>query len=45
VVLGFLLMTVTTFGLGLISYISDGTLFIYFGVLLRFFQGAGDILV
>jgi MFS family permease len=36
VVLGFSLMTLSTFGLGLASYFSDATLFIYFGVLLRF---------
>jgi len=36
VVLGFLLMAMSSLGLGLTSYFSDATLFIYFRVFLRF---------
>lgn len=36
-------MCSTTFGLGCLAYIQDPMAFIIIGVLLRFFQGAGDI--
>ena len=45
ILLGFFLVTVTTFGLGAISYLDNGNYFIYVGIGLRFFQGAGDIML
>lgn len=38
-------MTTTTFGLGLISMIDSPNAFKYSAVVLRFFQGQGDVLL
>ena len=45
ILVGFLLMTATTFGLGALGYVNDATTFKYVGIVLRFFQGQGDILL
>ena len=45
ILFGFLLMTLTTFGLGFISYSKDAKLFLGVSIFLRFFQGMGDILL
>ena len=45
ILVGFVLMTSTTFGLGALSHIEDANTFKYLGIFLRFFQGQGDILL
>lgn len=45
ILLGFFLVTITTIGLGSIAHITNGTYFTYTAIILRFFQGAGDILL
>ena len=45
IIFGFFMLTATTFGLGAISRISDPHLFKYIAVILRFFQGQGDVLL
>lgn len=42
IVIGFFLMTSSTFGLGLIGLFNDPVYFKYTAILLRFLQGAGD---
>lgn len=42
---GLFLVTITTIGLGAIEALSNGKYFIYCGIGLRFFQGAGDIML
>jgi MFS family permease len=42
---GFFLVTITTIGLGAIANLSNGLYFTYCGIGLRFFQGAGDIML
>jgi hypothetical protein len=38
-------MTLSTYGIGVVSYIKDPTLFITIGIIMRFLQGMGDILL
>jgi MFS family permease len=45
IIFGFFLITLTTFGLGLIHYIKDHQVFYYTALALRFFQGQGDVLL
>lgn len=45
IILGFFLLTLTTFALGVVSLISNATIFKYVAVVVRFFQGLGDILL
>ena len=45
VLVGFGLLTISTFGLGAISNFTDPHLFKYFAVGLRFIQGQGDIML
>ena len=45
ILLGFLLLTVTTFGLGAIARFEDPYWFKYLAIGLRFFQGQGDIMI
>lgn len=45
IIFGFFLMTITTFGLGWISMISNSQTFKYVAVVVRFFQGQGDIML
>jgi MFS family permease len=45
IICGFFMLTGTTFGLGAISRISDPHLFKYIAIVLRFFQGQGDVLL
>lgn len=45
IVVGFILMTITTCGLGAISYINNPYVFKYSACVLRFFQGQGDVLL
>mmetsp|Transcript_16904 Transcript_16904/g.26007 ORF Transcript_16904/g.26007 Transcript_16904/m.26007 type:complete len:110 (+) Transcript_16904:228-557(+) len=45
IIFGFLLMTATTFGLGAIANLESPIAFEYVAVLLRFFQGQGDVLL
>ena len=45
ILLGFSLMTATTFGLGLISALSSPSDFYYVAMVLRFFQGQGDVMI
>ena len=44
IVLGFVILTVTTFGLGAIAAFEDPHWFKYIAVALRFFQGQGSIM-
>lgn len=43
ILLGFLTMTMTTIGLGMMTYIDDPVLFFVVGNILRFVQGMGDV--
>lgn len=43
--IGFFLITVTTYGLGLLSLIDNSDTFLYTALILRFFQGQGDVLL
>ena len=45
IIVGFFMLTLTTAGLGLISYIKDAQYFFYSAMVLRFFQGQGDVLL
>ena len=45
IVIGFFLLTITTFALGWIAAISNAQTFKYVAVVVRFFQGLGDILL
>ena len=45
ILLGFLLLTVTTFGLGAIAILDDPYWFKYLAICFRFLQGQGDIMV
>ena len=45
IVVGFILLTVTTVGLGLIANITDPTTFKIVACTIRFFQGQGDIML
>ena len=45
IIVGFVLMTSTTYGLGALKHITDASTFTNVGILLRFFQGQGDILL
>lgn len=45
ILLGFLLLTGTTFGIGLLADFTNADMFKYTGMALRFFQGFGDILL
>ena len=45
IILGFMLLTGTTFGIGLLADMPVADEFKYTGMALRFFQGAGDILL
>lgn len=45
ILIGFFMMTVTTYGLGFIAYIDDAQLFKWVAVIIRFFQGQGDIML
>lgn len=45
IIMGFGFLTITTFALGWISLISNATVFKYSAVVVRFFQGLGDILL
>lgn len=45
ILVGFFLMTATTFGLGALEHVNNANSFKYIGILLRFFQGQGDILL
>lgn len=45
ILFGFMLMTVTTSGLGFIAIIKDPIMFKWSAVVLRFFQGQGDVLL
>lgn len=45
ILIGFFLLTITTFALGWISVIKDAQIFKYVAVVVRFFQGLGDILL
>ena len=45
ILIGFFMLTSTTFGLGLMSYIENATTFKYVGIAIRFFMGQGDILL
>ena len=38
-------MTITNFGLGLISYSKNANLFLGISITLRFFEGLGDVLL
>jgi len=42
---GFALMTGSTFVLGMLSWFNDPQAFLYLGLLIRFLQGQGDIIV
>ena len=41
--IGFVMITVTTFGLGLLSLIKNSQSFLIVALILRFFQGQGDV--
>ena len=45
ILVGFVMITFTTFGLGLIHYIEDADTFLYTALTLRFLQGFGDVLL
>lgn len=45
ILLGFLVCTLTTYGLGAIARVKDPRTFKYIAVALRFFQGQGDVLL
>lgn len=45
ILIGFFLMTVSTFGLGWIAMIDNSQTFKYVAVIVRFFQGQGDIML
>jgi len=45
IIVGFFLITVTTFGLGVIHYIKNYQVFYFSALALRFFQGQGDVLL
>lgn len=45
ILVGFVMITITTFGLGLIHYIEDADTFLYTALTLRFLQGFGDVLL
>ena len=45
IIIGFTMLTATTFGLGLMALITDPYMFIPVACVLRFFQGQGDILL
>jgi hypothetical protein len=38
-------MGITTCGLGLTTYINSSNMFVFIAIVLRFFQGQGDILL
>jgi hypothetical protein len=45
IIAGFVLLTATTFGIGLLVKFDNADTFKYTGMSLRFFQGFGDILL
>ena len=45
IVIGFFFLTITTFALGWIAVIKNAEMFKYVAVVVRFFQGLGDILL
>lgn len=45
IVIGFGILTITTYGLGAVSYVTDPHMFKWIAVVLRFFQGQGDVLL
>lgn len=44
-ILGFFLITITTFGLGAIEHFDHSAEYLYSALVLRFFQGQGDVLL
>ena len=45
IVIGFVLLTITTVGLGLIANVTEPTTFKILACIIRFFQGQGDIML
>ena len=45
ILVGFFVLTTTTLGLGFMAYIEDANIFKWTGLIIRFAQGQGDIML